>query len=32
MKVRVLVNFTDKYDRNIKYKKDDEIDITKKRF
>lgn len=32
MKVRVLENFTDKYDGRIKYKKNDEIEITKERF
>lgn len=32
MKVKVLKNFTDKYDKNIKYKVNDEIEITKDRF
>ncbi len=32
MKVKVLENFRDKYDKNIKYKKDDVIEITKKRY
>ncbi len=32
MKVRVLENFRDKYDKNIRYKKDDVIEITKKRY
>lgn len=32
MKVKVLKNFRDKYDKTIRYKKDDVIEITKKRY
>lgn len=32
MKVRVLKNFRDKYDKNKHYKVGEEIEITKKRF
>ena len=32
MKVKVLKDFIDKYDEAKKYQKDDEIEVTKKRF